>query len=186
VLRAVVATLDPGMWLDRAAHARIPGRRQALVAVARALERLDLWAPAQAMFRRIQADHVSLRAVWPDAPRLADRELLLHSLRLALIHRIWLIASAIPDFSPRHGVTRAALDQRILRLDIPSSLAFLAEVFPSQPDPAAERDYAEPRAPRAAAAYAREHAEIFAPMARLFALVREIGTAVTHEVGALG
>ncbi len=186
VLRAVVDTLDPGMWLDRAAHARIPGRRQALVAVARALERLDLWAQAQAMFRRIQADHVSLRAVWPEAPRLADRELLLHSLRLALVHRIWLLASAIPDFSPRHGVTRAALDQRILRLDVPSALAFLAEVFPSTPDPAADRDYSEPRAPRAAAAYAREHAEIFAPMARLFALVREIGTAVSHEVGAMG
>ena len=62
VLRGVVATLDPGMWLDRAASARLPGRRQALVAVARALERLDLWAPAQAMFRRIQADHVALRA----------------------------------------------------------------------------------------------------------------------------
>ena len=186
VLRAVVATLDPGMWLDRAAHARIPGRRQGLVAVARALERLDLWAQAQAMFRRIQADHVSLRAVWPDAPRLADRELLLHALRLALVHRLWLLASAIPDFSPRHGITRAALDQRILRLDIPAALAFLAEVFPSAPDPAAERDYAEPRAPRAAGAYAREHAEIFAPIGRLFALVREIGTAVSHEVGALG
>ncbi len=186
VLRAVVATLDPGMWLDRATHARIPGRRQALVAVARALERLNLWAEAQAMFRRIQADHVNLRSVWKDAPRLADREMLLHALRLALIHRIWLLASNIPDFSPRHGVTRAALDQRVLRLDIASALLFLAEVFPAAPDPAAERDYAEPRAPRASAAYAREHAEIFAPIARLFALVREIGTAVSHEVGALG
>ena len=182
----MVATLDPGMWLDRAAHARIPGRRQALVAVARALERLDLWAEAQAMFRRIQADHVSLRAVWPQAPRVGDRELLLHALRLALIHRIWLLASAIPDFSPRHGVTRAALDQRILRLDVPSALAFLAEVFPAAPDPAAGRDYAEPRAPRTAAAYEREHAEIFTPMGRLFAMVREIGTAVFHEIGALG
>jgi phosphoenolpyruvate carboxylase len=186
VLRAVVATLDPGMWLDRAAHARIPGRRQALVSVARALERLDLWAQAQAMFRRIQADHVSLRAVWPTAPRMADRELLLHTLRIALIHRIWVLASAIPDFSPRYGVTRAALDGRVLRLDIPAAVKFLAEVFPSAPDPAADRDYAEPRAPRQSDAYAREHAEIFAPMARLFALVREISAAVSHEVGALG
>ncbi len=186
VLRAVVATLDPGMWLDRATHARIKGRRQALVSVARGLERLDLWAQTQAMFRRIQADHVALRAAWPDAPHLSDREMLLHALRLALIHRIWLLASAIPDFSPRHGVTRAALDGRILRLDIPPALALLAEVFPSAPDPDVDRDYAEPRAPRAAAAYAREHAEIFAPIGRLFALVREISVAVTHEVGALG
>jgi phosphoenolpyruvate carboxylase len=186
VLRAVVATLDPGMWLDRAAHARLPGRRHALVAVARALERFDMWAQAQAMFRRIQADHVALRALWPDAPMMADREMLLHSLRLAVIHRIWLLASAIPDFSPRHGITRSTLDGRILRLDIPSSLKFLSEVFPAAPDPATDRDYAEPRAPRASDAYTREHAEIFAPMARLFGLVREISTAVTHEVGAFG
>ncbi|MDE2574869.1 MAG: phosphoenolpyruvate carboxylase, partial [Rhodospirillales bacterium] len=186
VLRAVVASLDPGSWLDRAAHAHIPGRREALVLVARALERLDLWAPAQAMFRRIQADHVALRAAWPDAPRMATREMLLHALRLAVIHRIWLLASAIPDFSPRHGVTRQALDLRILRLDIAGSLALLAEVFPASPDPAAERDYGEPRGPRGAAAYVREHAEIFVPMRRLFDLVREIGAAVTHEVGAFG
>jgi phosphoenolpyruvate carboxylase len=174
------------MWLDRAAHARIPGRRNALVAVARALERLDLWAQAQAMFRRIQADYVALRALWPDAPMMADREMLLHSLRLALIHRIWLISTAIPDFSPRHGITRATLDGRILRLDIPSSVQFLAEVFPAAPDASADRDYAEPRGPRASAAYTREHAEIFTPMARLFGLVREISSAVTHEVGAFG
>ena len=186
VLRAVVATLDPGTWLDRAAHAAIPGRREALVAVARALERLDLWAPAQAMFRRIQADHVSLRAAWPDAPVMADREMLLHALRLAVIHRIWLLATAIPDFSPRHGVTRANLDQRILRLDIPATLAFLAEVFPAAADPAAERDYAEPRAPRATAAYAKENTDLFRPIGRLFDLVREISVAVTHEVGAFG
>ncbi len=186
VLRAVVATLDPGTWLDRAAHAAIPGRREALVAVARALERLDLWAPAQAMFRRIQADHVALRAAWPDAPAMADREMLLHALRLAVIHRIWLLATSIPDFSPRHGVTRAALDQRMLRLDVPATLDFLAEVFPTAPDPAADRDYAEPRAPRATTAYAKENEALFRPIGRLFALVREIGVAVTHEVGAFG
>ena len=186
VLRAVVDTLDPGMWLDRAAHARIPGRRQALVAVARALERLDLWAAAQVMFRRVQADHVALRAIWPDAPSMAVRELALHGLRLALIHRIWLLASAIPDFSPRYGVTRAALELRILRLDVPASVALLAEIFPLAPDAGSELDYAEPRADMASLAYAREHAEIMQPMLRLFELIREISAAVTHEVGAFG
>ncbi len=187
VLRAIVDTLDPGMWLDRAGHAhRMPGRRQGLVSVARALDRLGLWAPAQKMFRRIQADHVALRTAWPDAPRMADREVLLHALRLALIHRLWLLAVAIPDFSPRHGVTRAALETRILRLDIPAALAILSEVFPAAPDPAAERDYAEPRGPQMEAAYAREHAEILQPMGRLFALMREISAAISHEVGAFG
>jgi phosphoenolpyruvate carboxylase len=186
VLRAVIATLDPGTWLDRAAHTRRPGRREGLVAVAKALERLDIWAAAQSMFRRISADHLALRVAWPDVPHMANREILLHALRLALIHRIWLLATEIPDFSPRHGVTRLALEAAILRLDIDASLNMLAEIFPSATDPAADCDYGEPAPNRRTAAYVREHEEIFAPMRRLFSMVREIATAVTHEVGAFG
>ena len=186
VLRAVVGLLDPGTWLDRAAHATRPGRTQRLAAVAQALDRLGLWAPAQATFRRIQADHVALRAAWPEAPRMATREVLLHALRIALIQRIWLLGTGIPDFSPRHGITREALELRLLRLEVPAALELLADIFPAAPDPATGRDYAEPRGPAATVSYAREHETIFRPMRRLFALVREIGTAVTHEVGAHG
>src|SRR5271165_7125805 len=186
VLRAVIATLDPGTWLDRAAHADTIARREGLVAVARALERLDIWAAAQSMFRRIQADHLALRVAWPDAPRMKTREVLLHALRLALIQRIWLLSTDIPDFAPRFGVTRQGLDAAFLRLDIEPALKLLGEIFPSTSDPTAGLDFAEPAAPRSAAAYVREQEEIFAPMQRLFAQVREIATAITHEVGAFG
>ncbi len=186
VLRATVGTLDPGTWLDRAAHTTRPGRHEALVLVAQALERLDLWADVQSMFRRVQADHLSLRAAWPDAPGMAARELLLHALRLALIHRIWLLATGIPEFSPRHGVTRRDLEAAVLRLEIPASLTLLAEIFPEAPDASAGCDYAEPPGPSSAQAYAGEHARIFTPMRRQFELIREIATAITHEVGAFG
>ncbi len=186
VLRAVIATLDPGTWLDRAAHTKREGRAEALVAVARALERMDIWASAQSLFRRISADHLALRSTWHDVPRMKTREVLLHALRLTLIHRIWLLATEIPDFSPRHGVTRQVMEAAILRLDIDASLTMLAEIFPSAPDPAADADYGEPAPKRRTSAYAREHEEIFAPIRRLFGMVREIATAVTHEVGAFG
>jgi phosphoenolpyruvate carboxylase len=186
VLRAVIDLIDPGSWLDRAAHARRPGRARALAEVARSLEQLNLWAPAQAMFRHIQADHVRLREAWPHAPEMATKEMLLHALRVALIGRIWLLATGIPEFSPRHGTTREALLLRLLRLDVPAALVILGEVFPYDPDPSVNRDYAEPRGPRAASSYQREHDTIFRPIERLFSLVREIGTAVTHHVGAFG
>ena len=186
VLRATIVSLDPGSWLDRAARTRRPGRREALVSVARALERLGIWADAQSMFRRISADHLALRVAWPDAPRMGTREVLLHALRMALIHRIWLLATEISDFSPRDGVTRQVLEAAILRLDIDKSLALLAEIFPAASDPSADVDYGEVAAPRATAAYAREHREIFGQMRDLFAMVREIAAAVTHEVGAFG
>ena len=134
----------------------------------------------------MQADHLALRVAWPGVPRMAPREVLLHAVRLMLINRIWLLATRIPDFSPRFGVTRLTMEAAILRLDIAPALAMLAEIFPVAPDDTADHDYAEPRAPRAMAAYAREHAEIFDPIRRLFALIREIATAVTHEVGAFG
>ena len=137
VLRAVIATLDPGTWLDRAEHTATRAGREALVAVARALERLDIWAAAQSMFRRVQADHLALREIWPDAPRMATREVLLHALRLALIHRIWLLATEIADFSPRHGVTREVLEGVVLRLEIEPALEVLAQIFPAAPDQSA-------------------------------------------------
>jgi len=186
VLRGVIATIDPGSWLDRAAYTKLPGRPLALVSVAQSLEGAALWAPALAMFRRIQADHLALRSIWRDAPRMTDRLVLLHGLRLALIQRIWLLGTRIPDFSPRHGVTRETVTQRVLRLDIPNVVETLKAIFPAETDLASGLDYGEPPGPRADDAYVREHREIFEPMRRLFELVREIAAAITHEVGAFG
>jgi len=186
VLRAVVGTLDPGTWLDRAARTQRPGRRAALVAVARSLERLDLWADVQAMFRRVQADHLALRAAWPEPPCMKPREVLLHALRLALIQRIWLLATNIPEFSARHGVTRQDLEAAVLRLEVPAVLQRLAEIFPANAAAISEQDYGEPAAPLAVSSYLREQTEMIAPMRALFDIVREIATGITHEVGAFG
>ncbi len=83
--------------------------------------------------------------------------MLLHALRIALIGRVWLLATGIPEFSPRHGVTREALAAQDLRLDVPAALVILGEVFPQAGDPAAGRDFAEPMGDRAAVSYEREH-----------------------------
>jgi phosphoenolpyruvate carboxylase len=138
------------------------------------------------MFRRIQADHLSLRIAWPDAPHMQLKEMLLHAIRLALIERIWLLSTRIPYFSPRYGFTRQDLDDQILRLEIPSALKQLAEIFPPAPDHSVTLDFREPRAPRTDHAYSREDTEIFQPMRHLFELVREISIAVMHDVGAFG
>lgn len=185
VLRGYLATLDPGSWLDRAARTQRPGRREELMAVAAALEEMGLSASTRKLFRRLQADALALQAVWPARPA-PDRLVLLHALRLAAIHRIWLLAARIPDFSPRHGVTRATLMQRLLHLDVPWALDLLAEIFPAAPDPAAALDFAEPPGPRADAGYAALHEGVFAPMRALFDQVREASAAVAHEVGFFG
>ncbi|MGI4953630.1 MAG: phosphoenolpyruvate carboxylase [Janthinobacterium lividum] len=186
VLRATVSTLDPASWLDRAAHASRPGRAEQLARVAAALESLGLWQTVQPTIRRAQADQLSLRVAWPELPRMADRQSLLHALRLAVISRIWLLATEVPDFSPRFGATPETLRARLLRLDVPAALDLLAEIFPREAASGAARDYGEPGGAGGTSSYAAEHERIFEPMRRLFGLVREITVALSHEVGAFG
>jgi phosphoenolpyruvate carboxylase len=186
VVRAVIGTLDPGTWLDRAAATSRPGRAQQLLAVSAPLDELDLQAPLRRLYRRFQSDHLALRAAWPELPVMPERLVLLHALRLALIHRLWLLAVSIPEFSPRHGATRETVISRILALDVEPALALLEQVFPAAPDPVAGLDFHEPSVPGEGASYAREHAEIFQPMRQLIGLVRFCSAAVAEEVGFFG
>ncbi|RQR32749.1 phosphoenolpyruvate carboxylase [Burkholderia sp. Bp9143] len=186
VLRAITSSLDPGTWLDCARQTAEGGGRDAMIAVAGMLERLGTSAATQAMCRRALSDDLALRSVWPNRARMSDREMLLHALRLALIHRVWLKATEIPEFSPRPDVTADDLHRAIIGLDVSSLLPVLARIFPERTDDSTSYEYAEPAAPRTSGSYAREHREIFAPMRRWFESIREISVAITHEVGTFG
>ncbi|ACI53033.1 putative phosphoenolpyruvate carboxylase [Gluconacetobacter diazotrophicus PA1 5] len=186
VLRAVVYMLDPDMWLDRATAESDPARRDAYLALMHGLERLNFWASTQAMFRRIQSDHLALRRAWQQAPAMGAEEKLLHAIRIATIERIWLLSTRIPYFSPRNAFSRDELTTRVLCLEIPAALRELDYIFPSVTGGGLDLDYHEDHGPRNEGAYIREHAEIFEPMLHLFNLVRETGTAIMHHVGAFG
>jgi phosphoenolpyruvate carboxylase len=186
ILGAYVASMDPGSWLNRAERTERPARRRQLLAVAQALERADRHPAAIKMFRRLQADGLALAGVLP-APKASSRLMVLHALRLALIQRIWLLGTEIPDFSPQRGITRDQLYQRLLMLDVPACLALMDQFFPITADAAEGLDFREPGAAEARPpTYALEHREIFAPIRQLFDLVRAISGAITHEVGAMG
>jgi phosphoenolpyruvate carboxylase len=107
-------------------------------------------------------------------------------LRLALIHRLWLLAVSVPEFSPRHGASREAVIARILALDVPPAVAMLEQVFPAAPDAVGGLDFHEPSMPDEGPSYAREHREIFGPMREIFGLILACSAAVGHEVGAFG
>lgn len=186
VLRAYLDTLDPGNWFDRARRTEREGRRDELLAVAEALARLDLAPSLRRLFWRFASDRLKLREAAGDVPLMPVRLVALHALRLALLHRIWLSATHIPDFRPHAGVTRELLVERILRLDMNGALALLSEIFPINPDPALGLDFGEPPGPREGGAYAALHRDVVAPMRECFALLREISGAIQHEIGAFG
>jgi phosphoenolpyruvate carboxylase len=186
VIRAYIDTLDPDNWFDRARRTGRDTRRDELLAVAEALARLDLAPGLRALFGRLVTDRLRLKSAAGDLPEMGARLASLHALRLAVIHRIWLAATHIPDFRPQAGMSRDALLERILRLDIPGALALLGEIFPLKRDPTEGLDFGEPPGPREAGTYEALHNELFVAMRRSFELVREITGAIQHEIGAFG
>ncbi|MET0428673.1 MAG: phosphoenolpyruvate carboxylase, partial [Microvirga sp.] len=186
VLRAYVDTLDPAVWLERARRTQRDTRRDELIVVATALERLNLAPDLRRLFGRLTTDWLALQSAAPDLATMSARLTLLHAIRLALIHRIWFLAVHVPSFRPQSGLTRDALLERFLRLDIDGCLALLDEVFPITPDPTLGLNFGEPPGPRDVGTYEAEHATLFQPIRRLFLRVREISGMIQHEVGAFG
>jgi len=199
VLRAHIDTLDPGMWLARSARTRRPTRAMELRGVSSALERLDLHPALIKLYRRLQADFLDLtdRAgayggglqgkLEPDRQHTL---VLLHVVRLALIHRIYLLAMHVPDFTPHHGLMKPDIVARLIRLDVPGAVQLLKEIFPKVDDggvPGAA-DEAEPSTYEgdASQGYAREHATLFDPLLALYGQVLRLSTAIAYQIGAVG
>src|SRR5579863_481932 len=190
VLSAYVNTLNPAMWLNGVGRTRRPARAKALRELARLTGRLDRYDRLARLVRRLQSDQLwLLEAIAPVETTQRRRLLLLHGIRVALIQRICLLATEIPNFSPQLGVTRDDILERILELDVPRAIERLRLIFPREDGRAdADGDFGEisQYQPEPSLSYAVEHDALFAPMLRLFDLARRIGTAITYEIGAIG
>ncbi|HEV2675898.1 MAG TPA: phosphoenolpyruvate carboxylase [Aliidongia sp.] len=199
VLRAHIDTLNPGMWLSRSARTRRPERAMELRGVSSALERLDLHPALIKLYRRLQADFLDLTdragayGGGLEGKLEPDRQhtlVLLHVVRLALIHRIYLLAMHVPDFSPHHGLMRADIVTRLIRLDVPGAVQLLKEIFPKVDDgavpAAAGSDEPSTYEGEAAQGYAREHETLFDPLLALYAQVLRLSNAIAYQIGAVG
>ena len=190
VLCAYVSTLNPAMWLNGAGRSKRPARSRALRELARLTGKLDGYDRLARLTRRLQADYLWLLEEIEPADTAARRRLiLLHGIRIAMIQRICLLATEIPNFRPNLGVTRDDILARILAMDVPGAVERLRMIFPHEDSELATRgDFGETSQYRTepSLSYAVEDDTLFGPMLKLFDLARRIGTAITYEIGAVG
>ncbi len=190
VLDAYANTLNPAMWLNGAGRSRRPARVRALRELARVTSHLDRYDGLARLTRRLQSDLLwLLESVHPAETPGRQRLIILHGIRVAVIQRICLLATEIPNFRPNLGVTRDDILARILELDVPGAVELLRKIFPHEDSSAAARDdFGEASQYRTepALSYAVEDDTLFGPMLKLYDLARRIGTAITYEVGAIG
>ena len=201
-LHAYFAGLDPAFWLDRAAQASRgdtvpPDDFRALAWRTETFGRHDR---LMRIYRVFYSDYLLLQdslrgrgSGGSPASGLSEERratlTILHSVRVTLMQRLWLLATHIPEFSPQLGTSVGELVIRIIQLDVESAVARLREIFPSvNADEASGEDFGEAATYFADSqrTYQREHRNIFDPMSRIFGLIRRVGAAVTYHAGAVG
>ncbi|OYX35310.1 MAG: hypothetical protein B7Y99_04150 [Caulobacterales bacterium 32-69-10] len=184
VTEAYTAMLDPGLWLARRAD-----DPRAFATLAALADKAGMHEALERVVRDLQAEDLRLRdAMTPTEDARRARLLLLHGVRAAALQEIARLAALIPPFAPDQGVTRAQLQERLMRMDIPGAVECLSEVFPlHQAEGGSGADWGEPSGiPDAGAGHATEHETLFRPLLALHALCLAITSAVTHEIGACG
>jgi phosphoenolpyruvate carboxylase len=189
-MAAYASAVDPDMWLARAGAARREARARSMGELSRLAETVGLADRLHRVIRRLGRDRQALaRALDVEDDARRRRLLLVHGLRVALIQRICLLAAAVPEFSPDHGVTRSQIQQRLVRLDEAGAVEQLASIFPKERDCGGQgADFGEPATyrPDPALSYAMEDRDLFSPLLRLHAAVVRLGACLTHDIGAMG
>ena len=186
---AYAAVMDPALWLASERGAEETDRR-AFEALAGVADKAGLHEGLERVLRDVQAEHLRLAAVMTlDDTARRERLLLLHAIRAAILQRIARIAADIPPFNPQHGLTRTAVQERLMRLDIPGAIKTLSELFPlTEAEPLRGADWGEPAVYRADVAHGHglEHETLFQPLMALHALALDVTSAVNHEIGTCG
>ena len=203
VLKAYIELFDTGFWLARASSRGEGRQAEALTMLADVMERAALHERLIAVWRTFTRDYMTLASALREhrrrtrqagaEPIVVDRPSRdvmhqLHAIRIALIQDLYRLAIRVPDFSARHELTHESLIARLIQLDVEAALADLAAIFPIVDEADDALDFGEPPTYEGAAyqSYRQEHTEILQPIARIYALIRRINTAIVHNVGALG
>lgn len=194
-LDAYVASLDPGLWLRRAAQATDRQHADELRRLAAFLEESQVHVRHIRIWRKLFADFCILRdnlsAIEPPAapaPDTADALRLLHAIRLAVMHEIFRLATRVPPFSSQHGTTHDRVIQRVLHLDVPAAVERLRMIFPAQAESAGNGDFGEAATyvGDESGSYRQENETIFDPMTGLYELLRRCSGAMVHRIGFFG
>ena len=112
---------------------------------------------------------------------------ILHGIRIALIHEIFLLIARMPRFT---SLARSADDviNELLHLNIKHGVNILRQAFPITEATSDPSTFGEPETYRTDAdqGYDREHRELFEPIENLYDMVRRVSTAITHINNGVG
>lgn len=197
-LHGYVSLFDPAIWLRRASIEEDSERAEQMQTLADILRHSARHEKVNRVYRIFLNDTLyldrGLKAVDAKAmlPEIVDEcypdLLLLHAVRIALIHEIFLLASRVPKFSDRQDASSDDVINELLNLDVEHALKILRRAFPVTGVSAGAKEFGEKATYRTDVdhGYEQEHRELFQPLEEHYDLVRRISSAVAHMSGAVG
>ncbi|MBK5912195.1 hypothetical protein CCR85_11915 [Rhodothalassium salexigens] len=139
-MTAYLSVFDAGYWASRPHSATQAHLTDACLYLAERLDGDDRTGAGRALTGHLRIDELLLhqflgrtgedKAVMDATAR--DTLALLHSLRIALIQHLFLMAARIPRFSARNDISRADIMELIFALRVPEAVALLRQAFPGQ------------------------------------------------------
>ena len=196
-LHGYISLFDPTIWIRRSTLESNPERVEQMQHLAHILRHSSRHEKMNRVYRIFLNDTVYLdqalddmnaESLLPEYTGACSADLaLLHGVRIALIHEIFLLIARMPRFS---NLVRSADDviNELLHLNIKHGVDILRQGFPvskAAPDTDAFGEAATYRTD-ADQGYEREHRELFDPIENMHDIVRRIGTAISHITGGVG
>lgn len=195
-LAAYGSVFEGAFWVARAYGNSEPGTAEACLTLAalvgdngrfNAISRLHNKLRTDAIFLHQALDALDLDGGQRAAGSRAE-PYLLHAVRLALIMRLLLLAARLPDFSARGDINRTTVLELLLAMRVDEATTILRSVFPATESEGRIAGLDEPSSyeTRTAHGYAQIHTDYIRPMEQIYALLKDIGVALSHRFGAYG
>ncbi|MCR4378839.1 MAG: phosphoenolpyruvate carboxylase [Rhodospirillales bacterium] len=197
-LHGYVSLFDPAIWLRRASIEEDAERAEQMQKLSNILRHSARHEKVNRVYRiflndTLYLDHglkaVNAKAMLPEIVDECYPDLtLLHAVRIALIHEIFLLVSRVPKFSDRHDTSSDDVINELLNLNVEHALGVLRKAFPVSGISAGAKKFGEEATYRTDVehGYEKEHRELFQPLEDYYDLVRRISSAVAHMSGAVG
>ncbi len=203
VLKAYIDCFDPGMWLSWSTRTADSQRSEDMKEVANLLEKFDVHWRLHKVYRNLHQEYMEIRnwilgrklrgRIAVGRGRIIEKEirdelLLMHGIRVAIFHEIFLLSVRIPKFSDQAGTSRDEIIAKLIRFDVFDAVSTLRKIFPTGKIKTSNKGFSDKSdyVSEGNINYTREEKAIFQKLEALYECARRVSNGITHFIGAVG
>jgi phosphoenolpyruvate carboxylase len=171
--------------------------------VANLLEKFDVHWRLQKVYRQLHQEYMEIRnwilgrklrgRIAVGRGRVIEKEirdelLLMHGIRVAIFHEIFLLSVRVPKFSDQAGTSRDEIIARLIQFDVLDAVGNLRRIFPAGKAKTSNSGFSDRSnyVSEINIDYRKEEKNIFKQLEALYECARRVSTGITHFIGSVG